>query len=268
MLPATRPRGGRCATLGGRGVPSDLERGRAAPAWKPLRGFAPCGCWRYHRGHDLKPTCRSRDAPGSVGRSPVPAGVRAQVDDPRAGDPVPVGSRVLYPVTGGAGEDRPRLRQSDQPVHRRSRDSDGPVRQGRREGGDRSEALQGRRVRGPLRGGDGRDLSGETSACAGGGTAARMGTRIASIAASRSSRTTTTSTSATRTGGPTFISRSQLELDRSSDGDDPMRAHACQADSFCASCTGCGAVAASCLVSLTRSVAAGSRQSLRAKTSV
>ena len=37
---------------------------RAAPAWKPLRGFAPCGCWRYHRGHDLKPTRRSRDAPG------------------------------------------------------------------------------------------------------------------------------------------------------------------------------------------------------------
>ena len=132
-----------------------------APAWKPLRGFAPCGCWRYHRGHDLKPTRRSRLATGPVGRPVVPSGIRPEIDVRGAGDPVLVGSRVLDPLPGDAGQDGPRLRQPDQRLHRQQSDPDGEVRQGRRKGRDRPQALPDRRTRGPLWRGDGRDRAGE-----------------------------------------------------------------------------------------------------------
>ena len=132
------------------------------PPGSPCGALRPSGCWEAtSRGHHLKPTRRSRDAPGPVGRSPVLAGVRPAVDDRGAGDPVSVGSGVPDPVAGGAGEDRPRLRQPGQCVHRRQRDPDGPVRQGGCEGGDRARAFPGRRARRPLRRGDGRDRAGE-----------------------------------------------------------------------------------------------------------
>ena len=59
------------------------------PPGSPFGALRPSGCWEAtSRGHDLKPTRRSCDASGPVGRPPVLAGVRAQVDDRRAGDQV------------------------------------------------------------------------------------------------------------------------------------------------------------------------------------
>src|SRR5438132_5227842 len=60
------------------------------PPGSPFGALRPSGCWEAtSRGHHLKPTRRSRDAPGPVGRPPVPAGLRPEVDDRRSGNPVP-----------------------------------------------------------------------------------------------------------------------------------------------------------------------------------
>src|ERR1700758_1920504 len=118
-----------------------LERGRWAPAWKPLRGFAPCGCWRYHRGHDLKPTRRSRELGGPVGRPVVLAGVRTPVAVRGAGREVSVGSRVPDSLARGAWQDRHRVREPDHGLHREESDPGREVREGGCEGGDRPEVF-------------------------------------------------------------------------------------------------------------------------------
>jgi len=74
-----------------RGYLPILERGRATPAWKPLRGFAPCGFGLG--GYQPWPTISSllADHVSLQVRSVDPlvlAGVRAAADDGGAGDPV------------------------------------------------------------------------------------------------------------------------------------------------------------------------------------